>query len=157
MEEDFSPIPIAVPSTISEYAIIAAEDFVTTCCQHCAYLSGRSTIENEIKRCSEGTYNEEITFCIIYICLFIGNCEDDVVMDNAAFTILQPGKVLDLSMMLKNKKYQNHGQKDAAVIAMKRLEVDGLGTLKKKDMHRGASAVSHVQHAQYTCISINPI
>lgn len=98
-----------------------------------------------------------MTFCIIYICLLIGNCEDDVVMRNAAFTILQPGKVLDLSMMLKNKKYQNRGQKDGAVNAMKRLEADGLGTLQKKDMHRGASAVSHVQHAQHTCINRNLI
>ena len=60
MEEDFSPVPKALPSTISEDAIIAAEDFVTTCCQHCAYLSGRSTIENEIKRCSEGIMRNHI-------------------------------------------------------------------------------------------------
>lgn len=89
--------------------------------------------------------------------LLIGNCEDDDVMRNAAFTILQLGKVLDLSVMLKNKKYQNCGQKEGAVNAMKRLEADGLGTLQKKDMHRRASAVSHVQHVQYTCISRNPI
>ena len=121
---------------------------------HCAYLSGKSTIENEIKHCKEGIIRNHIFH---YLHKFTGNCEDDVVMRNAAFTILQPGKVLDLSMMLKNKKYQNCGQKDGAVNAMKRLEVDGLGTLQKKDMHRGASAVSHVQHAQYKCISRNPI
>ena len=69
---------------------------------------------------------------------------DDSLINNAAYTLLQPGKVLDLSIMLKNKKYQNRGQKEGAVKAMKKLEADGFGVLKKKEMHRGTSAVSHI-------------
>ena len=60
----------------------------------------------------------------------------------AAFTILQPGKILDLSAMLKAKKYSARGNKDGAIKAMKKLQSDGFGMLKKKDMQRGAAAVS---------------
>ena len=69
---------------------------------------------------------------------------DDSLINNGAYTLLLPGKVLDLSTMLKNKKYQNRGQKEGAVKAMNKLEADGLGELKRKEMHRGTSAVSHM-------------
>jgi len=64
------------------------------------------------------------------------------VVSAAAFTILQPGKLLDLSAMLRAKKYANRGNKERAVKAMKKLESDGLGKLLRKEMQRGASAVS---------------
>lgn len=73
-------------------------------------------------------------------------------INNATYTLLQPGKILDLSTMLKNKKYQNRGQKEGAVKAMKKLEADGLGRLKTKELHRGAAAVSHI--CVYTKLTI---
>lgn len=71
----------------------------------------------------------------------------DSLINNATYTLLQPGKILDLSSILKNKKYQNRGHKEGAVKAMKKLEADGLGTLKKKELHCGAAAVSHMYQA----------
>ena len=63
-------------------------------------------------------------------------------VSTAAFIILQPGKLLDLSALLKAKKYANQGNKERAVKAMRKLESDGLGKLVKKEMQHGASAVS---------------
>ena len=37
-----------VPSTISVNAIVAAQNFVDTCCQHAAYIAGHGTVEEEI-------------------------------------------------------------------------------------------------------------
>jgi len=64
------------------------------------------------------------------------------VVSTAAFTILQPGKLLDLSAMLRAKKYANRGNKERAIKAMDKLESDGLGKLLRKEMQHGASAVS---------------
>ena len=44
----------------------------------------------------------------------------------------------------EEQEYQNRGQKEGAVKAMKKLETDGFGELKKKEMHHGTSAVSHM-------------
>jgi len=69
--------------------------------------------------------------------------EEEKVKDNASFTLTQPGKVLDLSAMLRSKKYAGRDNKEGAVKAMTLLESDGLGKLEKKEVHRGASAVKH--------------
>ena len=37
-----------VLSTFSVNAIVAAQNFVDTCCQHAAYIAGRGTLEEEI-------------------------------------------------------------------------------------------------------------
>lgn len=37
-----------VSDTISNEALLAAQDFVQTCCQHAAYVAGRGKIEDEI-------------------------------------------------------------------------------------------------------------
>jgi len=60
-KEIFIPEAKQTPSVISDSAIIAAEDFVKTCCQHCLYLCGEGSIENEIRRCSGGMDSTEIT------------------------------------------------------------------------------------------------
>ena len=41
-----------ISSTISEECICAAQDFVDTCCQHAAYISGRGSIDDEIRSLS---------------------------------------------------------------------------------------------------------
>ncbi len=45
-----------VPSTISTNAILAAENFVDTCCQHAAFIAGRSKMADEISRLSSSKY-----------------------------------------------------------------------------------------------------
>lgn len=44
----------SVPSTISTKAILAAENFVDTCCQHAAFIAGRSKMADEITRLTSG-------------------------------------------------------------------------------------------------------
>ena len=46
----------SVPSTISTKAILAAENFVDTCCQHAAFIAGRSKMADEITRLTSGKY-----------------------------------------------------------------------------------------------------
>ena len=41
-----------IPSIISEECVCAAQDYVDTCCQHVAYISGRRSIDDEIKSLS---------------------------------------------------------------------------------------------------------
>ena len=141
-DEHFKPESKPVPTEISNYAITAAENFVMTCCQHCSFLSGRGDISKEIKRCAELSEGILLHYSISTYVHFIGSDDGGNVISAAAFTILQPGKILDLSAMLKAKKYSARGNKDGAIKAMKKLQSDGFGMLKKKDMQRGAAAVS---------------
>ena len=53
--EDVIPVVNQISTEISEAALIAAENFVKMCCQHCLFLSGKGILDNEIKRYSEGT------------------------------------------------------------------------------------------------------
>ena len=68
---------------------------------------------------------------------------DSSKMSNAAYTLALLGRILDLSTLSSNKKYRNRSNKDGALAAMKKLENDGLGKIKKKEAHRVASAVSN--------------
>ena len=43
-----------VPETISETAIIAAQKYVDTCCQHAAFIAGRGKLEDEINQLTSG-------------------------------------------------------------------------------------------------------
>ena len=39
-----------IPPTISKDAIITAQNFVDTCCQHAAFIAGRGRVEDEISQ-----------------------------------------------------------------------------------------------------------
>ena len=52
--EDVIPTVNQISPEISKAAVIAAENFVETCCQHCLFLSGEGVVNSEIKRYSEG-------------------------------------------------------------------------------------------------------
>ena len=130
-----------IPEEIDEKAIVAAQNYVEVCCQHIAFLAGRKTIDSEITRHVEGN---NIVFCDLSMFkLHIGDYDSSKI-SNAAYTLTLPGRILDLSTLLSNKKYRNRGNKDGALAAMKKLESDGLGKIKKKETHRGASAVSKI-------------
>ena len=85
-----------------------------------------------------------IVFCDLGMFkLYIGDYDSSKIL-NAAYTLTLPGRILDLSNLLSNKKYRNQGNKDGALAAMKKLEIDGLGKIKKKETYRAASAVSKI-------------
>ena len=51
----FDPEPLQdISLVVSDAAIVAAINFVDTCCQHCAYIAGRGDITEEIKQLSSG-------------------------------------------------------------------------------------------------------
>ena len=52
--------PTSIPSTISVDAIIAAQNFVDTCCQHTASIAGRSLIDEEIDDLTAGSLSTVI-------------------------------------------------------------------------------------------------
>lgn len=54
--EDGSIQVKGVSTILSDEAILAAKNYVETCCQHAAYIRGRGTIEDEIKALSAGKY-----------------------------------------------------------------------------------------------------
>ena len=43
-----------IPSTISKEAIIAAMNYVNTCCQHAAFIAGHGKIKDEISQVTSG-------------------------------------------------------------------------------------------------------
>ena len=60
----------------------------------------------------------------------------------AAYCLLLPGKVLNLSALLQAKKFRGKGNKEGAVAALEELHKAGLGKLISADSRRGASSVS---------------
>lgn len=54
--------------------------------------------------------------------------------NNEGFCLTLPGNPLDLSILLnKEKKFRHRGGKEAALLAMKNLQKDGLGKLEEKN------------------------
>ena len=59
----------------------------------------------------------------------------------ASFCLLLPGKTLNLSNLLAQKKFRGRGNKDGALAAFRELEEAGLGTLLSTHSDRGAKEV----------------
>lgn len=55
------------------------------------------------------------------------------------FCLTLPGKQLDLSILLKEKKFRHKGNKEGALRAMRILEDDGLGRLEEKKLSNKSS------------------
>lgn len=66
--------------------------------------------------------------------------------DIAGYTLLLPGKKLDLSTLVKAKKFKNRGNKPAAIDACKKLEEAGIGSLIELGSARGTNMVSIIIH-----------
>ena len=51
-EKDADTIHLAqtIPTKIGHDALVAAQNFVDVCCQHAAYLAGRNSIEEVVKK-----------------------------------------------------------------------------------------------------------
>lgn len=63
------------------------------------------------------------------------------VADTAAFVLLLPGKILDISALNSSHKFRDRGKKEGAVAAIKELESAGLGVVKEERATRGTSKV----------------
>ena len=50
IDEELSPLP----NTITTCALIAAINYVDTCCQHGAFIAGRGKVDDEIKSLTSG-------------------------------------------------------------------------------------------------------
>lgn len=158
---DPSTLP-TITSQISMNAIIAAQNFVDTCCQHAAFIAGRGLVDEEIQHLVSGhlsyvlcTLNlgtlvvhtvfdsNLVLFRSNHISL-LGNTVSTVSKSGsvAAYCLLLPGKVLNLSALLQAKKFRGKGNKEGAVAAMEELHKAGLGKLISADSRRGASSVS---------------
>ena len=62
--------------------------------------------------------------------------------ENTTFCLAKlPGKYLDLSILLANKKFRGRGNKEGALVAFRELEAAGIGRLIAKTSIRGAPAV----------------
>lgn len=58
------------------------------------------------------------------------DCEDDQLKETARYTLLLPGKNLDLTTLNNAKKFRNKGNKEGGLQAFRQLENSGLGTIE---------------------------
>ena len=67
------------------------------------------------------------------------------------YTLLQPGEKLDITALIKAKKYKKKGNKTALVDTCATLEGKGLGKLHKLGSARGTPMVSYYWYYTFTC------
>ena len=58
-DEEGGIIVSPVPNEIADEAIIAAKNFVRTCCQHASYIGGKGLIEDEVASSSPENSEEQ--------------------------------------------------------------------------------------------------
>ena len=79
--------------------------------------------------------------------------DDDQVEVPIGFTLLQPGGTLDISALVKSRKYKERGNKTGLVKACKRLQEMGLGELCELGSMRGTPMVrmcnNQINHVAY--------
>ena len=68
--------------------------------------------------------------------------------DVNGFTLLLPGKVIDISAVCKAKNFKDKGNKPAAIEACRRLEEEGLGTLHELRSLRGIPMLNILQPSE---------
>ena len=96
---------------ITDSVIEAASNFVDVCCIQAAYMAGRTTEPTVISAIAT-------------------HCSSTDEQSNETYTLLLPGKTLNLSDLLAAKKFRSRGGRPAALEAMTNLQVDGLGVLQ---------------------------
>lgn len=70
-----------------------------------------------------------------------GSGKTDEAFSNAAFSLLIPGKVLNLSALNTQKKFRDRGNKQGAKKGWQLLEESGLGKLQASKALRGTDMV----------------
>ena len=70
------------------------------------------------------------------------SAEKALVTKNATFSLLLPGKILNLTALSQQRKFKGRGNKPGAVKAWILLHEDNLGTMKEIKARRGTDKAS---------------
>ena len=138
-----------VPTVVESKAVVAARNFVNTCCQHAAFVAGRGLIDDEITQLTSSKPQTLLNLNVTHTqCILAFIAGSMVTTPNASslvsYCLLLPGKKLHLSALLTAKKFRGKGNKDGAVAAFREIADAGLGMLSTEESRRGTSAVSGV-------------
>jgi hypothetical protein len=69
---------------------------------------------------------------------------------NAAYSLLLPGKILNLSVLLSQTKFKSRGNKAGALAGWKLLEKSGLAKVVELKAQRGTDKVTRLR--SITCV-----
>ncbi len=117
---------------LSDKAIAAAVNFVELCNEHIAIMGGRANVTDPLSR----KYILSLCVCLFHApSLTFAECsspsgkksKDDL----ATYCLKLPGSHLNLSVLLDKKKFRFHDNKAGALLGMKALHADSLGTLEQ--------------------------
>ncbi len=135
-----------VTDSLSDKAVAAAVNFVELCNEHIAIMGGRANVTDPLSR----KYILSLCVCLFHApSLTFAECsspsgkksKDDL----ATYCLKLPGSHLNLSVLLDKKKFHFHDNKAGALLGMKALHADSLGTLEQCG-GRGVNKVyTHVQ------------
>lgn len=138
--------PQNIPNTISEEAVRAAINFVDCCLQHTSYLAGRGDMQEAILSIQKGKLldvrNQTVIpylFTGVTLAATPGSAQAHA---NATFSLLLPGRVLYLNVLLAQKKFRDRGNKEGAVRGFEILSEENLGKVVKRKPPRGTNVVS---------------
>ena len=114
-----------VPVTVTSKAVLAARNFVDTCCQHAAFIAGRGLMEDEISQLTSSKSLSQ-NLSVINVTITCHSSTGNVVTTPtgfalAAYCMLLPGKELNLSALLSAKKFRRRGNKDGAGSSFSRV------------------------------------
>ena len=70
--------------------------------------------------------------------------------NNEGLCLTLPGSQLDVSVMLKDKKFRGRGNKEGALQALRKLDEDGLGKLQEKQT-KGSIKVLWLNRGPVNC------
>ncbi|XP_064387981.1 uncharacterized protein LOC135336182 isoform X2 [Halichondria panicea] len=101
-----------VTDSLSDKAVAAAVNFVELCNEHIAIMGGRANVTDPLSQCSSPSGKKS---------------KDDL----ATYCLKLPGSHLNLSVLLDKKKFHFHDNKAGALLGMKALHADSLGTLEQ--------------------------
>ncbi|XP_064387980.1 uncharacterized protein LOC135336182 isoform X1 [Halichondria panicea] len=121
-----------VTDSLSDKAVAAAVNFVELCNEHIAIMGGRANVTDPLSR----KYILSLCVCLFHApSLTFAECsspsgkksKDDL----ATYCLKLPGSHLNLSVLLDKKKFHFHDNKAGALLGMKALHADSLGTLEQ--------------------------
>ncbi len=110
-------------------AVAAAVNFVELCNEHIAIIGGRANVTDPLSR----EYILSLCVCLFHApSLTFVECSSPSGKDDlATYCLKLPGSYLNLSVLLDKKKFRFHDNKAGALLGMKALHADSLGTLEQ--------------------------
>ncbi|KXJ18112.1 hypothetical protein AC249_AIPGENE14514 [Exaiptasia diaphana] len=123
------------PEHITDVAMTAAIKFVKLCGDHAFFLASRSSLEEEM--------SSVLAEAVQPAAAAVSNVPP--AKDIRCHTLLLPGKRLQVTPLLKKKKWRGYGNKERVVKVLEELESLGLGKLQSV---KGPGD----QHTKYTFV-----